>query len=163
MNDETLIGLADEVGAALAGQANTLITAESCTGGGIAETLTAIAGASAWFEAAFVTYSNRAKTKLLGVSPGLLDRWGAVSEHCVVAMAQGGLSRIDADWAIAISGIAGPGGGSADKPVGTVWINWRSRQGHCTSRCYRFEGNRASVRRQSIEAALRGLLDLLRS
>jgi nicotinamide-nucleotide amidase len=163
MNDEALIGLAGEVGAALAERGATLITAESCTGGGIAETLTAIAGASVWFEASFVTYSNHAKTELLGVSPELLASHGAVSEETVAAMARGGLARLGADWAIAISGIAGPSGGSADKPVGTVWINWSSRGGYRHSHCYRFDGDRSAVRRQSIEAALRGLLDILRS
>ncbi|RYU58992.1 CinA family protein [Methylolobus aquaticus] len=162
MNDEALIGLAGEVGAALAKRGDTLITAESCTGGGIAETLTAIAGASAWFEAAFVTYSNHAKTELLGVAPEVLVRCGAVSEETVAAMARGALARLGADWAIAISGIAGPTGGSADKPVGTVWIHWSSARGQGCSRCYHFAGDRAAVRRQSIEAALRGLLDALR-
>ena len=163
MNDEMLIGLAGEVGAALAERGATLITAESCTGGGIAETLTAIAGASAWFEAAFVTYSNRAKTELLGVSPELLACCGAVSEETVAAMARGGLARLEAEWAIAISGIAGPSGGTADKPVGTVWINWSSRGGYHHSHRYRFDGDRAAVRQQSVEAALRGLLDALQS
>lgn len=163
MIDDLLFGLARAVGAALAAQGQTLVTAESCTGGGVAATVTAVPGSSDWFEAALVSYSNRTKEALLGVSRETLEGCGAVSAETVQAMAHGALARTRADWSIAISGIAGPTGGSPDKPVGTVWINWSSRSGSSRSHRYQFAGDREAVRRQSIEAALRGLLDALRA
>ncbi|MBM4202077.1 MAG: CinA family protein, partial [Gammaproteobacteria bacterium] len=137
-------------------------TAESCTGGGIAEAVTAVAGSSAWFEAGFVTYSNRSKEALLAVPSATLECFGAVSEETVRAMAAGALALVAADWAIAVSGIAGPAGGLPDKPVGTVWINWTGRSGFTRSQRYCFGGDRQAIRQQSVAAALRGLLDVIR-
>jgi nicotinamide-nucleotide amidase len=163
MIDDLLYGLAREVGRALAEQGRTLVTAESCTGGWVAEAITDVPGSSDWFEGALVTYSNRAKQHLLGVPEATITRCGAVSEETVLAMARGALTRTTADWAIAVSGIAGPSGGTPEKPVGTVWINWTSREGSSRSQQFRYAGNRRDVRRQIVETALRGLLDELRS
>jgi len=134
-----------------------LATAESCTGGWVAQTLTSLAGSSAWFDAGFVTYSNSSKQRMLGVSESTLDQEGAVSEAVVLEMAAGACAKSDATYAIAISGVAGPGGGSAEKPVGTVWIGWSSPQG-CWAKKFNFEGDRKSVRKQAVVAALQGLL-----
>ncbi|MES2682207.1 MAG: CinA family protein [Pseudomonadota bacterium] len=137
-----------------------LAVAESCTGGLIAAACTDLAGSSGWFERGLVTYSNRAKQELLGVPAGLLETHGAVSEPCVRAMAEGLMARAPVRHVIAISGIAGPGGGSADKPVGTVWIAWAGA-GSLRTALYRFAGDRQSVRQQAAEAALRGLIEQL--
>lgn len=163
MIDETLYGLARQLGEALVGWGTTLVTAESCTGGWVAEAITAIPGSSEWFEAGFVTYSNRSKAALLGVPEDTLARFGAVSEETVCAMSRGALVRTAAGWAIAISGIAGPTGGSLDKPVGTIWVNWTSRGGRCRSSRFLYTGDRAAIRRQSVVAALQGLIVELRS
>ena len=163
MIEDSLLGLANEVGLALSERGQMLVTAESCTGGGIATVVTAIAGSSRWFEAAFVTYSDRSKEALLGVAGETLGRCGAVSEDTVRAMAVGALMRVPVDWAIAVSGIAGPAGGSSEKPVGTVWLNWSSSAGFSRSRRYCFAGDREAVRRQAVEVALQGLLDALRA
>ena len=139
-----------------------LAVAESCTGGLIAAACTDLAGSSAWFERGLVTYSNRAKQELLGVPETLLVQHGAVSEAVVRAMAQGLLARAPVQHAIAVSGIAGPGGGSADKPVGTVWIAWAS--GNAVRACgYRFSGDREAVRAQARAAAFSGLIEQLAS
>ncbi len=138
-----------------------LATAESCTGGWIAKTVTDIPGSSAWFDSGFVTYSNAAKATLLGVAPAMLNHHGAVSEAVVTAMAEGALAQTQAQVALAISGIAGPGGGSADKPVGTVWFAWcLPGQQICTQRQW-FEGDRHAVRRQAVWCAFHGLLERL--
>lgn len=135
-----------------------LATAESCTGGWVAEVVTATVGSSHWFDSGFITYSNDAKVALLGVSPMTLARHGAVSENTTASMAKGTLERTEADVALSISGIAGPGGGSADKPVGTVCFGWaRTGEAPQTATCH-FDGDRESVRRQAVVFALEELL-----
>jgi nicotinamide-nucleotide amidase len=138
-----------------------LATAESCTGGWIAKLLTDIPGSSDWFDAAAVTYSNRAKQVLLGVTADTLERHGAVSRECAQAMASGALARFDATVAVAVTGIAGPSGGTPDKPVGTVWIAWRRRGGERCAEVFHFDGDRDAVRRQTVVAALDGIRKIL--
>ncbi|UQI32310.1 CinA family protein [Pseudomonas bijieensis] len=132
-------------------------TAESCTGGGIAEAITRIPGSSAWFEAGFVTYSNRQKTQQLNVPSELFKTVGAVSREVVEAMAQGAQRKSLARFAVAVSGIAGPDGGSPNKPVGTVWLAWGVGEKVVSEQQF-FAGNRDEVRRQTVKAALEGLL-----
>lgn len=134
-----------------------MASAESCTGGWIAKAMTDLPGSSDRFERGFITYSNAAKQEMLGVDAGLLDRFGAVSDPVVRAMVQGALARSKASVAVAVSGIAGPGGGSAEKPVGTVWLAWGRRDGNVTARCELFSGGRDEVRYRSTIAALQGL------
>jgi len=136
-------------------------TAESCTGGGIAQALTAIAGSSDWFECSFVTYSNVSKHNMLGVQLESLEKHGEVSEAVVTEMTAGALARSEAKLAVAVSGVAGPGGGSDDKPVGTVWLSWQLEGRLASSRCFHFQGDREAVRYQAIEAAVDGLIKLL--
>ena len=124
IRDEEILAAAQALADSLAQQRLLLTTAESCTGGGIAETLTGIAGASAWFDRGFVTYSNEAKLSMLGVLQSTLDRFGAVSEATALEMARGAISHSGAHVSVAVTGIAGPDGGTPDKPVGTVWIAW---------------------------------------
>ena len=150
--------LSESVGAQLLSRGEWLATAESCTGGWVAQSVTAIAGSSAWFDRGFVTYSNAAKQEMLGVTEATLERHGAVSEATARAMAQGAIAHSRADWAIAITGIAGPGGGSPEKPVGTVCFAWAQRDGGCEAQTCVFSGERAAVREQSVIHALRGLL-----
>jgi nicotinamide-nucleotide amidase len=134
-------------------------TAESCTGGGIAEAITRIPGSSAWFEAGYVTYSNSQKTAQLGVNPELFSRVGAVSREVVEAMVRGACERSGARFGVAVSGVAGPDGGSVDKPVGTVWLAWADGQRLFAER-RQFPGDRDEVRRQTVKAALTGLTQL---
>jgi nicotinamide-nucleotide amidase len=134
-------------------------TAESCTGGGIAEAITRIPGSSAWFEAGYVTYSNRQKTRQLGVDQGLFSRVGAVSQEVVEAMARGAQDNSAARFSVAVSGVAGPDGGSPEKPVGTVWICWGADDRLIAQR-FQFAGDRDQVRRQTVKAALEGLIQL---
>jgi len=137
-----------------------LASAESCTGGLIAATCTDLAGSSAWFERGFVTYSNAAKTELLGVDAALIERCGAVSQEVVRAMVQGALAHSRAQVAIAVTGVAGPSGGSAAKPVGTVWFGWATPNGvHCEVQL--FAGDRATVRQAAVAHALHRLTELL--
>ncbi len=150
--------LAQSLGRKLQDKGALLVTAESCTGGWAAQAVTDIAGSSAWFERGFVTYSNEAKMELLGVRPETLERHGAVSEETAREMALGALARSRGTLALAVTGIAGPGGGSADKPVGTVCFAWARRGGAVRSGTRRFAGDREAVRRQSVEHALRGAL-----
>ena len=138
-----------------------LATAESCTGGWLAKVCTDRAGSSGWFERGFVTYSNAAKRELLGVQAETLARHGAVSRETVLEMVAGALAHSHAHWALAISGIAGPGGGSAEKPVGTVWFAWGGPGGWQLAREARFEGNRDAVREQAVATALQVLLQRL--
>ena len=137
-----------------------LATAESCTGGLIAAACTDLAGSSNWFERGFVTYSNAAKTELLGVPAELIEQFGAVSEPVARAMAAGALAHSHAQVAVAVTGVAGPGGGSVDKPVGTVWFGWATPSGQ-HSECQRFAGDRAAVRAATVRHALTRLLTLL--
>ncbi|KXS38964.1 MAG: damage-inducible protein CinA [Halomonadaceae bacterium T82-2] len=138
----------------------TLTTAESCTGGGVASAITDIAGSSACFETGYVTYSNAAKQRLLGVPAAILAERGAVSRETVEAMVAGACRESGADLAVAISGVAGPGGGSAEKPVGTVWFAWGDTRA-CRSECRHFTGDRRAVREQAVHRALSGLLEAL--
>ena len=149
--------LAETLGQTLLQRGEWLAAAESCTGGWLAQTVTAIAGSSAWFDRGFVTYSNEAKMEMLGVPETTLQRHGAVSEQTARAMAQGALAHSRADWAVAITGIAGPSGGSPEKPVGTVCFAWANREGGCEAQTCRFDGDRAAVREQSVRHALLGL------
>jgi nicotinamide-nucleotide amidase len=137
-----------------------LVTAESCTGGLIAAACTDLAGSSAWFERGFVTYSNAAKTELLGVPPALIQQHGAVSDAVVRGMVSGALARSHAQVAVAVTGVAGPAGGSADKPVGTVWLGW-GVGGRITTECCLFAGDRAAVRLATVNHALGRLTVLL--
>ncbi|WP_296490580.1 CinA family protein [Rhodoferax sp.] len=137
-----------------------LATAESCTGGLIAATCTDLAGSSSWFERGFVSYSNAAKSELLGVDAALIDRHGAVSEAVARAMASGALAHSRAQVAIAVTGVAGPTGGSAEKPVGTVWLAWATPLG-VTSELQHFPGNRAAVRQATVQHALARLTELI--
>ena len=156
--DAQLETLSRLVGDHLATRGWRLATAESCTGGWVAEVVTATAGSSGWFDCGFITYSNDAKCALLGVSPMTLARHGAVSEPTTAAMVRGTLERAEADLALSISGIAGPGGGSADKPVGTVCFGWgRTGESPQTATC-RFDGDREAVRRQAVVFALTELI-----
>jgi nicotinamide-nucleotide amidase len=137
-----------------------MATAESCTGGMIAAACTDLAGSSAWFERGFVTYSNEAKTELLGVPAALIAEHGAVSEPVVRAMAGGALRHARAHIAVAVTGVAGPGGGSADKPVGSVWFGWATATGVKTQLRH-FAGDRQQVRQATVQHALQGLNDML--
>ncbi len=155
--------LAARLGRALSARGWTATTAESCTGGGIAAAITEVPGSSGWFGYGLVTYANSAKMSLLGVPQEMLERDGAVSEAVVCAMAEGAARISGADLAVAVSGVAGPDGGSDDKPVGTVWLGWAQRQGGCLvsgARLHYFAGDRASVRHQTVGAALAQLLAL---
>jgi nicotinamide-nucleotide amidase len=158
---ESVRGLAVAVGAVLARDGARLALAESCTGGLVAAAITEVPGSSGWFDRGFVTYSNAAKADLLGVAPATLERDGAVSEATAREMAMGALTRSGADCAAAVTGIAGPGGGSAAKPVGTVCFAWVRRGALVRTATMCFPGDRAAVRAASVAAALQGLLDCL--
>ncbi|GHA57255.1 CinA family protein [Photobacterium aphoticum] len=149
---------AQRLGQQLARQQWVAATAESCTGGGIASAITDIAGSSAWFDRAFITYSNEAKQDMLGVAAQTLNDHGAVSEAVVYEMARGALAHSLAHISVAVSGIAGPGGGSDAKPVGTVWLAWADHTGWADAQCFHFDGDRVAVRQQAVDAALDGLL-----
>lgn len=159
--DEELNQLARRLGAVLSRHRLMLVTAESCTGGGIAAAVTSVAGSSAWFERGFVTYSNLAKREQLGVPEATLLAHGAVSEAAVREMAAGALRHSAAQVAVAVSGIAGPGGGSPDKPVGMVCLAWGGAGAPVRSETRHFQGDRAAVQRQSVAAALAGVIDLV--
>ncbi len=159
-DDAELTRLAAELGARLRAAGAQVSTAESCTGGGIAEAITRIPGSSAWFEAGYVTYSNAQKTRQLAVPEALFASVGAVSREVVEAMVRGAQSRSGARYAVAVSGVAGPDGGSADKPVGTVWLAWGDGA-QLFSQRRQFAGDRREIRRQTVQAALEGLLRLL--
>ena len=156
-----LEALAAEVGTALVARCWMLAAAESCTGGWAAQALTAVAGSSAWFERGFVTYSNQAKIEMLGVRVETLDTFGAVSEETAAQMAQGALAHSRAQAAFAITGIAGPSGGSLEKPVGTVCFAWRLADAEVATARHWFAGDRQQVRAQSVQLALRNLLALM--
>lgn len=135
-----------------------IATAESCTGGMIAAAITNLAGSSEWFDRGFVTYSNNSKRSLLGVTDETLAGPGAVSAATVAQMAQGALAQSDATLTVSVSGVAGPGGGSENKPVGTVWIAWASNDYGQYTQHFLFKGNRAAVRNQTVTEAIRGLV-----
>ncbi|MBW8077059.1 MAG: nicotinamide-nucleotide amidase [Gallionella sp.] len=153
--------LSAQVGAALKAHGLLLATAESCTGGGVARAITEVPGSSAWFERGFVTYSNLSKQQMLGVSAATLLQYGAVSEATVREMVDGALAHSAAQLAVAVSGIAGPEGGTTDKPVGTVWFAWGAAHGTCFSRRHHLSGDRGDVRAQAVTIALQGVLELL--
>jgi nicotinamide-nucleotide amidase len=160
--DAALARLAARVGRHLQARGRRVVTAESCTGGWIAKSMTDVAGSSQWFDEGFVTYSNTAKRRRLGVSRALLEAQGAVSDVVVRAMALGALQRSDAAVAVAVSGIAGPGGAVFGKPVGSVWLCWAWRRGRSirfTSELRHFRGDREAVRRKTVARALQGLLE----
>lgn len=150
--------LADLLGQALRANGLRLATAESCTGGWVSQCLTSVGGSSDWFERGFVSYSNEAKQEMLGVQLEVLERNGAVSEVTAAAMASGALARSRADWALSITGVAGPAGGSPEKPVGTVCFGWAGPDGVVTVATRRFEGDRRAVRACSVHYALAQLL-----
>lgn len=154
------IRLAKQVGKALKTRGMLLTTAESCTGGGIAHAVTRISGSSAWFDRGFVTYSNISKEEMLGVSPDTLETHGAVSEVTVREMADGALQFSRAQVALAVSGIAGPTGGTPEKPVGMVWFAWASGRTVKTA-CHYLSGDRDAIRVKATRIALQGVLDLL--
>ncbi len=161
--DAELARLADEVGRHLLGGQRRIATAESCTGGWIGKALTDIPGSSQWFETGYICYANGTKTSLLGVLPAEIAAHGAVSEQVVKAMALGALEHSGADVAVAVSGIAGPDGGSPGKPVGTVWFAWALRHGkslRVQARLKLFKGDRDAVRRKAVAGALAGVLEL---
>ena len=156
-HDTELQALAGTTGARLREARLTLVTAESCTGGWIAKVVTDIAGSSEWFDCGLATYSYEAKQALLGVRPETLEAQGAVSRETVLEMVSGALVHSGAGVAVAVTGIAGPGGGTTDKPVGTVWIAWKRRGGYPRAEIFHFDGDRDAVRRQTVAAALHGL------
>ncbi len=151
--------LALKVGVYLKSNGWRLVTAESCTGGWVAKVVTDIAGSSNWFERGFVTYTNASKMDMLGVSSITLDTWGAVSEQTVREMAQGGLRRSRGNLSVAISGIAGPAGGTVEKPVGTVWFAWAHLGCETNAVHKRFTGDRDAIRHQAVVTALEGLFE----
>jgi nicotinamide-nucleotide amidase len=156
-DDSELDGLAQATGARLLAARQMLVTAESCTGGWIAKAVTDVAGSSAWFDCGMAVYSYEAKQAMLGVNPHTLEIHGAVSRETVVEMVSGALVHSGATIAVAVTGIAGPGGGTEDKPVGTVWVAWKRRGGYPRAELFHFDGDRDAVRRQTVAAALRGL------
>jgi nicotinamide-nucleotide amidase len=159
-DDDALHALAEQVGAALRTRHLMLATAESCTGGWIAKMITDIPGCSSWFDCGIAAYSYEAKQALLGVRPETLTEHGAVSRETVMEMVSGALVTSGASIAVAVTGIAGPTGGLPGKPIGTVWIGWKRRGGYPKAELFHFDGDRDAVRRQTVAAALRGLLGL---
>ena len=160
--DKDSVQLVQAVAGRLLKHRQKVCTAESCTGGLIAKTFTDLAGSSDWFERGFVTYSNAAKTDMLAVPASLIEDYGAVSEAVATAMASGALRHSKADYSIAVTGVAGPGGGSDDKPVGTVWIAVASAE-QMVARRYQFDGDRQAVRAATLITAIEELLDLVES
>jgi nicotinamide-nucleotide amidase len=155
--DQELEALAEALGQQLLAARQMLVTAESCTGGWIAKCMTDVPGSSGWFDCGMAAYSYEAKQALLGVRPETLEQFGAVSRETVVEMVSGALVHSGATIAVAVTGIAGPGGGSDDKPVGTVWIGWKRRGGYARAEVFHFAGDRDAVRRQTVAKALQGL------
>lgn len=161
-SDTALQAQARALGERLQARGWMLVTAESCTGGWIAKALTDCAGSSAWFEGGAVTYSNALKQALLGVTAATLDAHGAVSRECALEMVGGALARLHGDVAVAVTGIAGPSGGSTGKPAGTVWVAWAAAGGAGPhAECFHFAGDRDAVRRQTVAAALTGVRKIL--
>ncbi len=161
LSDPELHRLAESLGRAAQAQRLSVVTAESCTGGWIAKTLTDVTGASSWFECGLVAYSYEAKQALLGVNPHTLEQHGAVSRETVTEMVSGALVHSGAGLAVAVTGIAGPGGGTDEKPVGTVWIAWKRRGGYPKAQMFHFDGDRDAVRRQTVARSLEGLFTLI--
>jgi len=160
-DDRALHALSQDLGERLRAARHRLVTAESCTGGWIAKAVTDIAGSSDWFDCGLAAYSYEAKQALLGVRSETLERFGAVSRETVIEMVSGALVTSGATLAGAVTGIAGPGGATPGKPVGTVWLAWKRRGGYPKAEVFHFDGDREAVRRQTVEAALQGLGALL--
>jgi nicotinamide-nucleotide amidase len=160
MIDNELFALAASIGRIALDRHVRIATAESCTGGLVAGAITAVAGSSDWYDCGFVTYSNAAKIRDLGVPAAMIDRFGAVSAEVAEAMADGARRLAGVDWALAVTGVAGPGGGSAEKPVGTVCFAWGGPSGTRSTRLL-LDGDRGGIRRESVRIALQGVLDLL--
>ncbi|MFP1879816.1 nicotinamide-nucleotide amidase [Lonsdalea quercina] len=159
MTEHPIFQLSKQVGERLKFRGAHMTCAESCTGGGLAKVITDVSGSSAWFDYGFVTYSNQAKEVLVGVKSETLAEYGAVSGEVVEEMAAGALDKAGADYAISISGVAGPDGGTPEKPVGTVWFGFAARQGEGFVRRMQFDGDRNSVRQQAVQFALETLLN----
>jgi nicotinamide-nucleotide amidase len=162
VTEDDITELARKVGRACKRRRIEIVTAESCTGGGLAAAITRISGSAKYFDRGFVTYANDAKKEMLGVSQRTLKRFGAVSEEVAREMALGALKKSPSDVSVAITGIAGPTGAAPGKPVGLVWFCWAARGGPVQSRRFLFKGGRVEVRMQSVAVALQGLLDLMR-
>lgn len=160
---DTAIKHAADLGELLTNMSRNVATVESCTGGGVARMITSVAGSSRWFERGFVTYSNDAKVEMVGVERTLIESHGAVSLEVAAAMAEGGIRFSEADYCSAVTGVAGPEGGTAAKPVGTVCFAWAGLDRETRCALVRFDGDRHAVRAQSVARALGGLLDLLRA
>lgn len=156
--EQELFELAEQLGQVLKASGKKIATAESCTGGWIAQAVTDVAGSSAWFDRGFVTYSNAAKVQMLGVNQQTLDNYGAVSAETATEMAAGALANSDADVAVAVTGIAGPDGGTAEKPVGTVFIAWAAKDGETKTVKMQFTGNRREIRAQTVKRAINGIV-----
>ena len=161
MSKDAFADTVKSLAAILTSQNKTIAVAESCTGGWIAKVLTDLSGSSAWFDRGFVTYSNQAKQEMLGVPVAVIESHGAVSQETVEAMASGVISHSHADFSVSVSGIAGPGGGSTDKPVGLVWFGWANKGGLLISSSKVFEGDRQAVRSQAVKFALEESIRLL--
>jgi len=155
---EEIYDLAEQLGHLLLKRKIHCAVAESCTGGSLAAAITDIAGCSQWFDRGFVTYTNKAKEQMLAVSGEAIVTFGAVSEQTARAMADGAIAASDADVSVSITGVAGPGGGSIEKPVGTVWIAWAGYLQPTHSQCYQFTGDREAIRQQAVQTALQGLI-----
>ena len=155
--DAELDALSQATGARLLAARQMLVTAESCTGGWIAKAVTDVAGSSAWFDCGMAVYSYEAKQAMLGVHPQTLETHGAVSRETAIEMVSGALVHSGATIAVAVTGIAGPGGGAPDKPVGTVWIAWKRRGGYALAELFHFDGDRDAIRRQTVAIAMQGL------
>lgn len=161
--ESELFELAEQLGRFLKDCSKTIATAESCTGGWIAQTITDVPGSSAWFDRGFVTYSNTAKVQMLAVSPQTLQDYGAVSAETATEMAAGALAHSDADVAVAVTGIAGPDGGTPDKPVGTVFIAWADKNGETKALRKQLSGNRRLIREQTVRSAIEGVAIFLKN
>ena len=155
--ESELFELAEQLGRLLKAKGKTIATAESCTGGWIAQAITDVPGSSSWFDRGFITYSNVAKVQMLDVSPQTLNHYGAVSAETAMEMAVGALAHSDADVAVAVTGIAGPDGGTPEKPVGTVFIAWAHKNGAVKVDKKQFAGNRRQIRAQTVNSALEGM------
>ena len=155
--ESELFKLAEQLGRLLKADGKTIATAESCTGGWIAQVITDVPGSSAWFDRGFVTYSNTAKVQMLGVNPQTLEHYGAVSAKTATEMVEGVLAHSAADVAVAVTGIAGPEGGTVDKPVGTVFIAWAHKNGEVQVIKKQWSGNRRQIRAQAVKSAIEGM------
>lgn len=156
-----LEAIAQKIGSELKARNLMFTSAESCTGGWVGQVVTSVSGSSHWYDRGFITYTNRSKREILGVSTDILARFGAVSEQTARAMAEGALANSRADVSLAITGIAGPGGGSEEKPVGTVCFAWAGKNCEIRTERRQFDGDRTAVRRQAVEAALLGLSEFI--